>query len=414
MRLLNLCERQKIDLGASSGLSSSDVDALAKLESALPKGLLNWGHRSLSFGPFCGVLRVNDLTIELLPKTGNADRARGVLVAMLRATNSLPSRPTKDAALRMQRVHLLDQFIEEFCSMVETALTQGPISQYVEQEENMGALRGRLALTQHLRSNLVDRSHLYCRFDERTIDNAYNRALKFVLHRLRTAAISSKAKGTVETLIHRFDQVLDAQITAQDVGALRFDRLNRRWQSIFERAGWFLRGLFPDVRAGRSEGTGLLFNMEHLFERFVGLRVRQAWEHRASGRYQVRLQAPQEHLAPTESAFLLKPDITVISDGVPLMIMDTKWKDIGGGSPWSAIESGDAYQMTTYAMRYGCSTVTLIYPSMGDGREMASAKLSVPGAPKIRVCFVDIDKLALGGELPVALRPSSGLAQEYA
>lgn len=414
MRLLSLRERDRIDFGASSGLSPTDIDALARLEPALPKGMLNWGHRSLSFGPFCGILRVDDLTIELLPKTGNADRARGVLAAMLRATNSLSSPPTRNAALQMQRIHLLDQFIVEFCNRVEAALVQGPVSQYVQQEENLGTIRGRLALTQHLRSNLVDRSRLYCRFDERTIDNSHNRALKFVLHRLRLAAVNSQTKGVVAALTHRFDQVQDVLVTPRDIEVLRFDRLNTRWQSIFERAGWLLRGLFPDVRAGDVEGAGLLFNMEHLFERFVGLKLRHAWERHGFGRYQVRLQGPQEHLAPAQAAFLLKPDVTVLSDDVPLMIMDTKWKDLGEGSPWSAVSPGDAYQMATYAMHYGCATVTLIYPSMGSPRGMATVRLDVPGGPEMRVCFVDIDDLAIGGELPAVLRPSPTLLQEPA
>ena len=40
-------------------------------------------------GPYCGVLRIGDLTIEVLPKVptkfGADDEARGILIAMLRA-----------------------------------------------------------------------------------------------------------------------------------------------------------------------------------------------------------------------------------------------------------------------------------------------------------------------------------------
>lgn len=407
MRQLTFRERDTIGLGSSGDLSKDEIDALARLEPILPKGLLTWGRHSLSFGPFCGVLRVGELTIELLPKTGNADHARGVLVAMLRATNTLAAAPTQNATIQTQRLHLLDQFIVEFCSRVEAALTQGAIAQYVQQEKNLRAVRGRLHLTQHLRTNLVDRSRLHCRFDEWTLDNAYNRALKFVLHRLRSAAINSSTKGIVTALTHRFDQVQDVVVAPRELEALSFDRLKRRWQTIFERAGWLLRRLFPDVRSGTTEGAGLLFNMEQLFERFIGLKLRHAWERQGHHQYEVRLQAPQQHLATAESAFLLKPDITVLEDGVPVMILDTKWKDLGAGSPWSMVESSDAYQMTTYAMRYGCPAVTLIYPSIGRAGEMAAAQLDVPGRPEIRVCFVDIDRLALGGELPAVLRRPS-------
>ncbi len=329
--------------------------------------------------------------------------------------------PTKSAALSLRSVPTrciesslpycqtpmacVCQFIVEFCSRVETALTQGAIAHYTPQEENLHSIRGRLHLTQHLRSNIVDRSCLLCRFDERTVDNAYNRSLKFVLHRLRSVATNSITKGVVAALTHRFDQVQDIVVAPAELEALRFDRLNKRWQVIFQRAGWLLRRLFPDTRAGSTEGAGLLFNMEQLFERFIGLKLRHAWEGQSHRHYEVRLQAPQQHLAPAESAFLLKPDITVVENGVPVMIMDTQWKDIGGGVPWSMVASGDAYQMTTYAVRYGCPVVVLIYPSTSRSGEMASTRLEVPGRPEMRVCFVDIDHLALGGSLPATLRP---------
>lgn len=406
MRLLTFRERDTISLGSSSDLSRDEIDNLERLEPMLPKGLLIWGRHSLSFGPFCGVLRVGELTIELLPKTGNADHARGVLVSLLRATNALAAAPTQHVAIQTQRLHLLDQFILEFCGRVETALAHGAIAQYVQQEENLRAVRGRLHLTQHLRTNLVDRSRLHCRFDEWTIDNAYNRALKFVLHRLRSIAINSSTKGVVTALTHSFDHVRDVVVAPTDLEALRFDRQNNRWRAIFERASWMLRRLFPDVRSGTSVGAGLLFNMEQLFERFIGLKLRHAWERDRHHEYEVRLQAPQKHLAPAETAFLLKPDITVLEDGVPLMVLDTKWKNLGEGSPWSTVASSDVYQMTTYAMRYGCPTVTLIYPSVGKPREMTASRLEIPGRPEFRVCFVDIDHLALGGELPESLLPT--------
>lgn len=406
MSLLSFRERDTIGFG-TSGLTDAEIDALARLEPLLPKGLLNWGHRSLTFGPFCGVLRVGDLTIELLPKTGSANHARGVLVAMLRATSTISAGPTRDAAIGKQRLHLLDQFIVEFCSRVEDALRQGAIAQYVQHDDNLRAVRGRLHVTQHLRSNFVDRTRLYCRFDERTLDNTYNRGLKFVLHRLRSAAVTSSTKGAVAALTHRFDQVQDTVVTPGELDALDFDRLNQRWQPVFQRAGWLLRGLFPDVRAGRAEGTGLLFNMEQLFERFIGLKVRRAWESPDTRRYEVRLQSPQRHLAPAERAFLLKPDITVLRDGKPLFILDTKWKQLGDGPLLSQVAPDDVYQMTTYAMRYGCSAVTLIYPSSGKVSGATATRLDVPGAPELRISLVDIDHLATGGDLPVELHPPS-------
>jgi 5-methylcytosine-specific restriction enzyme subunit McrC len=60
------------------------------------------------------------------------------------------------------------------------------IARYSERTENLNAIGGRLELTEHLRTNAFDRSHLLCRVDGRSIDNAYNQALTGVL-RIRYA-----------------------------------------------------------------------------------------------------------------------------------------------------------------------------------------------------------------------------------
>lgn len=206
------------------------------------------------------------------------DSARGLLVAMLRATGVLTVSKAGDAALGQQRMHLLDHFIMDFCTRVQAALRGGAIARYQEHAENLNALRGRLRLTEHLCLNAFYQSRLFCGFDERTIDNPYNRALKAVLIRLLHQAIGAQAKANVAALLHRFDGVAHVPVTPQDIECLSFDRMIRRWQPVFDRAKWLLQGLFPDVRFGEIDGTCLLFNMERLFEAFLGVKLRQAWQ----------------------------------------------------------------------------------------------------------------------------------------
>lgn len=407
MRHLTLFERQEVEIGAVGSVSQEDADALERLQPFLPKGTITWGRQTLQFGPFCGVLRAGDLTIELLPKVGSSATSRGVLIAMLYATNTLASR-SSDGTLGNQRLHLLDQFILDFCDQIAARLKRGTIARYEQHNDNLRAVRGRLNVTDHVRVNAFDRSRIYCQFDERTIDNHYNRILKFVLQRLRMVAFHSTTKGSVTALLHRFDEVGETAVRASDVDALKFDRLNAQWQSVFERASWLLKGLFPDVRSGQSLGSCLLFNMERLFEKFIGQRVQQSWERLSRGGYTVGIQAPQKYLAASDKAFLLKPDITITQDGRPVAIFDTKWKQLGGGAITAEITSEDVYQMTTYAMRYGCRSVTLIYPTSGhshDGRSKA-VRLAVPGQPELRICEVDIERLAQGDPLPEPLLPS--------
>src|SRR5690606_23749856 len=95
----------------------------------------------------------------------------------------------------------------------KSALRGGAIARYSERTENLNAIRGRLELTEHLRTNAFDRSHLLCRFDERSIDNPYNQALKAVLRILLGLALSPRTRAMVAAFLHRFDEVSDRRVT---------------------------------------------------------------------------------------------------------------------------------------------------------------------------------------------------------
>ncbi|NAZ38305.1 McrC family protein [Rubellimicrobium sp. CFH 75288] len=407
MRCLTFREREGVSIGPAGGISEIEAEGIAKLAGRLPPGVLTWGHRSLKFGPFCGVLQTEQLAIEILPKidhgSDSSENMRGLLVAMLARAGELGSKRVGEAGLGQQHSHLLDVFIEDFCSQVKSALRGGAIARYSERTENLNAIRGRLELTEHLRMNAFDRSHLLCRFDERSIDNPYNQALKAVLRILLGLALSPRTRAMVAAFLHRFDEVTDRRVRARDVGALRFDRTIRHWEPVFERARWLLTALYPDVRVGDSAGSALLFNMEKLFETVLGLRIRHACLVQAGARLTVGLQSPVKNLAT--AGFQLRPDITVQSGDECVAIFDAKWKRLDLAEPNSSVSSDDTYQMNAYASRYRCKRLALVYPASRDcppGR-ITEFVLMTEERPVLDVVAIDVRELPFGSGIPAGI-----------
>ena len=407
MRRLSFRERESVSIGPTGEISELEAEGIAKLAGRLPSGALTWGHRTLKFGPFCGVLQTEQLAIEILPKIDNgadsSEEMRGLLVAMLARAGELGSKRVGDAGLGHQHSHLLDVFIEDFCSKVKAALRGGAIARYSERTENLNAIRGRLELTEHLRANAFDESHLLCRFDERSIDNPYNQALKGTLRILLGFALSPRTRAMVAAFLHRFDEVRDRRITTREVDALRFDRTIRHWEPVFARARWLLAGLFPDVRTGDAAGSALLFNMEKLFETVLGLRIRHACQARAGGRLSVELQGPMRNLAT--SGFQLRPDINIQSGNESVAILDAKWKRLDVSEPNSGVSSGDAYQMNAYASRYRCNCLALVYPASVDcpPGKVTEFVLMTEERPMLEVVAVDVRELAFGSGIPAGI-----------
>jgi 5-methylcytosine-specific restriction enzyme subunit McrC len=407
MKRLTIRERDALPYGVNAKLTEEEASAFASLQPQLPNGTLSWEHRAIRFGPFCGVLRAGNVTLELLPKIDDGsdsdETGRGLLVGMLRATGELRVATAGDADLGQQRTHLLDIFIRNFCDHVRLALRGGAISHYVEKTENLYAIRGRLQLTEHLSRNAFDRSRLYCRFDERTIDNVFNQILKSVLQKLLDRSISSRTKAMVAALLHRFHEVSDRRFKPDDYDKLTFDRTMKHWLGIFERARWLMNGLFPDVRLGAINGSFLLFNMETLFESMLGIRMRHALFGTHAGQRKVDLQGPHRHLA--ESGFLLRPDISVHDGEKFLSVIDAKWKRLDPAESNSGVSSADAYQMTAYANRYGCNHLALVYPaslSCPPGL-IKSFVLRIPNSTRLDVVAVDLQDLTFGEGIPEGL-----------
>jgi len=115
MKWLTFRERNSVEIGPDGDLTDTESDGLGLLAQRLPNGALTWGHRTVRFGPFCGVIRTSLVTIELLPKVErgpqDAETMRGLLVAMLARAGELGLKRVGVADLGHQSRHLLDVFI---------------------------------------------------------------------------------------------------------------------------------------------------------------------------------------------------------------------------------------------------------------------------------------------------------------
>jgi 5-methylcytosine-specific restriction enzyme subunit McrC len=411
VRVLTVRERDLLPFAGDGRLSAGQEQALGKLAPMLPRGALTWERGGVRVGPFSGIVRAGDLVLEILPKIevgATADgEARGVLVAMLRAAADVAVADAGTAPLGVQRRHLLDVFILDFCARVAGLLRGGAIRTYRAFEDDLPALRGRLRLAEQVRRMAADRSRFRCGFDELTPDNPHNRALKAVLGRLLHQAVGPDARAAVGGLLHRLAEVSHAPCSATHIDRLPFNRLTETWRPVFQRAGWFLRGLFPDVRVGGTEGLCLLFDMQRLFEAFVGACLRREW--RASGaNARVVLQGPSRHFADSAEgpAFRLRPDAAVVSTtGAVERLLDAKWKRLDPGAASRGVAREDAYQLAAYAGAYRCTNVALVYPRLpGLPAGLVEAfELRLPGRPRIEVFALDLGSAVAGGALPEGL-----------
>ena len=140
----------------------------------------------------------------------------------------------------------------------------------------------------------------------------------------------------------------------------------------------FLQNRYQTTTGGPGQGTALLFEMNALFEEYVGRLISRAL---AGSGMTVSLQGGRLFCLTTQDTqrglFQTKPDILIRSRGVVTHVIDTKWKRISSriDDPKQGVSQGDVYQMMAYGHLYGSPRLTLLYPhhgGLGDGEAIHS------------------------------------------
>ena len=228
-----------------------------------------------------------------------------------------------------------------------------------------------------LRRNFIHRERIACEFDELDDDHLLNQVFKAVLTRMALCPRSMPTQRLVRELALGFEGVSTPSLSGGWWRTVKLDRLSTRFTHSLRMAQMFLDGASPDVSQGSAHSFALLFDMNDLFEKFVGRELRRSLS--AHG-LRVHLQHARHHLmwdpANAVNLFSLRPDIVVLSDQQAICIADTKWKRLVAEERKLGVQQGDLYQMLAYADRYNCDSILLVYPyRSADGQHGSAQRL---------------------------------------
>lgn len=317
---------------------------------------------------YVGVIQLGTDAIEVRPKIDglNEQQARSNLFQMLVRTRRLRVFETDLAKLSLQRLNILETFIRLFCDKLFAEVHRGLVGRYERHEDNLCALRGKLQVGLQSTLNACHPERFRCRFDEFTTDTPVNRVLKTAVRRLRRVTRNRENARRLSELQFVFGGVTDAETATLEWHRIHYDRSNRRYEPLVSLAAMILANTTQDVRPGGGEGYGLMYDMNELFEEYIGEVLRATCSKQD---VRIQLQGPTRFLLTDISSgkgvFQTRPDITGMRNGGPAWILDTKWKRLNPKERNAGVSQGDVYQMLGYANRYRVDRVILLYPHHG-------------------------------------------------
>lgn len=373
MALLSVFEYQRVRVGESSSGDSSpcitraQADILTNQKAKLGFEVFKFVNGSaVAAQQYVGVCQVGDLTVEVLPKIDvEVSHVRKNLVAMIAATVDLAIKDGGVAYVGTQSHCILEILIKLFSDKLFEQLRRGLVRRYETQEENLSVLRGRLDVVQQMRVNIGNPERLYCRYQEFLEDIPLNQVFKAALRRLLTFTRQISSQRLLAELLLMLDTVSDVPVAKLPWQEVHFDRMNERYRPSYKLAELFLKNMPPDVTGGRYEGFSLFFDMNVLFEEYIGRAVQRVMR---DSDVTVSLQGKggnQRYVARGSmgnGAFAMRPDIVGVRDGHYEWILDTKWKMLSQAEWREGVAQADIYQMYAYASCYDCPKVLLLYP----------------------------------------------------
>jgi 5-methylcytosine-specific restriction enzyme subunit McrC len=286
---------------------------------------------------------------------------------------------------------LLDWIAAELARGALRRLGRGLYRAYVDVEDELTVLRGRL----DLRAKLARpwRVELPCEFQELTADVAENQIL---LAGLLASAYTTRGAQTLSEVRKSWWLCMRSGVSPRDVApgecvGRTYSRLNSDYERLHWLSHFILSGTVPTHEPGQSKLRAFIIQMPRLFERFVA-----AWLKR-------NLPTPlhceaQIHL-PLDRRIEFIADLVIRdADERPLAVLDTKYKI--DTDPAAA----DIAQVVAYAEHLGCPEAVLLYPT----RQHRPIDIPVGGVRVRSLAFpLDSDLDSAGTELVERLRFAS-------
>ncbi|WP_445457697.1 McrC family protein [Flavobacterium sp. HNIBRBA15423] len=330
--------------------------ALSKLNALHNDKYFDLRHNGIKFKQFVGVIQVNGLTIEILPKIDNDGKEKSVwhtaLIEMLRVTRKLKVQKVDEAHVKKQQIHLLDIYFEWFLNEVQLLLHQGLIKQYYKETGNVKALKGKLEFAGHIAKNLVHKERFYTThqvYDKNhLVHQILAQALDIVCNLSKGNYLYSKCK----TIQLDFPEVKPIKANESTFSKIPKNRKTAPYETALAIARLIILNYAPNVQSGNEKMLALLFDMNSLWEEYILVRLKQV-----NNDLSILGQTKKEFW----NGVYIKPDI-VIKKSNETFIIDTKWKNIGNSNP----STQDLRQMFVYNDYWNSKKAMLLYPSTSN------------------------------------------------
>lgn len=360
----------------------SHFNKLVKLNELHQNKYFNVGYKKVTFKQYVGVIQVDGLTIEILPKIDQYEvenqftkrKWQSVLIEMLRVTKKLKIQQVGQANVTKQSIHLLDIYFEWFLNEVQLLIHQGVIKQYYKETGNVKALKGKLEFAGHIQKNLVHKERFYTTHQVYDKDHLIHQILGQALEIIATLSKGNYLYSKCKTVQLDFPEVKAIKANENTFSKIPKSRKTEPYETALAIARLIILNYAPNVSSGSEKMLALLFDMNSLWEEYVLVRLKQVAKEKGVDVY-------GQNSLEFWNGITIRPDIVlekkINENNKDILIIDTKWKNIDQSQP----STHDLRQMYVYNEYWKSTRSLLLYPSNSNGLNDFKSFVSIDKDP---------------------------------
>ncbi|MGI8484608.1 MAG: McrC family protein [Thermomicrobiales bacterium] len=278
--------------------------------------------------------------------------------------------------------HVFEIVVSYFADMVERLIDLGLYRNYVEEQENLTMLRGRILVREDMQQNLVQRHRTFCEYTSFSWDLPENQVILYVVHLLSGWAFTRKLTARLLRLESELEGILFRPFDSDDINQFVYNRASDDYRSIHNLCRLFLDGASLAERSGAIPFDGFLVDMNVVFERAVGRSL--------SARLLKPYVLSEQHVTTLDdtSRVTIRPDLVVSLSGTPVVVADCKYKRLAVNEH----KQQDLYQLLAYCTAMNTRRGILIYP-----RHLAP----IAGGMPVRNSQIELHEYAVCLNVPI-------------
>lgn len=242
--------------------------------------------------------------------------------------------------------------VAELCASILTKgvslqLKRGLDRDYISETETLSGLRGKIDITESIKTQTILRRQMVCTYDEFSVNTYMNRIIKTTMLKLLHADIDKTRKKEIKRLLVFFDEVQEMDVHTIN-WSQQYSRNNQTYRMLISICYLVLKGLLQTTTDGRTKLMQFVDEqrMCRLYERFILEYYRKEHPEITANASQISWQLDDDF---SDMLPVMQTDIMLSQDS-KVLIIDAKYYGHTTQVQYDkhTLHSNNLYQIFTY------------------------------------------------------------------